>query len=150
MRTGRENSTPAWIPIWAVSTKDPGNIVPISNYYTDVNNESTFPQVVFIEESGSMDEHPKPNPGAAGSTASIQGGAALTAKIVNALMDRAELSTNLKGSDFSQFQTTIMLEEQVSRRTAELSALALGIILILLSTTVSAISLSFGRAWMQR
>jgi phospholipase C len=82
-----QNSNPAWIPIWAVSTKDPGNIVPIANYYTDVNNESTFPQVVFIEESGSMDEHPKPNPGAAGSTASIQGGAALTAKIINALLN---------------------------------------------------------------
>jgi phospholipase C len=82
-----QNATPAWIPIWAVSTKDPGNIVPISHYYTDVANEATFPQVVFIEESGSMDEHPKPNPGAAGATGSIQNGAHLTANIINALLN---------------------------------------------------------------
>jgi diguanylate cyclase (GGDEF)-like protein/PAS domain S-box-containing protein len=41
-------------------------------------------------------------------------------KVVNSLMDRAERSTNVQGSDFSMFQTTIMLEDQVRRRTAEL------------------------------
>jgi phospholipase C len=81
-----QDSAPAWIPIWSVSAKDPGNIVPVSNYYNDVNDESTFPQVVFIEESGSMDEHPKPNPGANGSTGSIQLGANLTSNVINALL----------------------------------------------------------------
>jgi diguanylate cyclase (GGDEF)-like protein/PAS domain S-box-containing protein len=41
-------------------------------------------------------------------------------KIINALMDRAERTTSAQGSDFSMFQTTVMLEEQVRRRTAEL------------------------------
>jgi diguanylate cyclase (GGDEF)-like protein/PAS domain S-box-containing protein len=43
-------------------------------------------------------------------------------KIIQALMDRAERNTSAQGSDFSMFQTTIMLEEQVRRRTAELEA----------------------------
>ncbi len=46
-------------------------------------------------------------------------------KIIRALMDRAERSANAQGSDFDLFQTTIMLEEQVLSRTAELQA-ALG------------------------
>jgi diguanylate cyclase (GGDEF)-like protein/PAS domain S-box-containing protein len=43
-------------------------------------------------------------------------------KIIQALMDRAERNTSAQGSDFSMFQTTIMLEEQVRLRTAELEA----------------------------
>lgn len=43
-------------------------------------------------------------------------------KIIRALMDRAERSTSAQGSDFSLFQTTVMLEEQVRSRTAELEA----------------------------
>jgi diguanylate cyclase (GGDEF)-like protein/PAS domain S-box-containing protein len=43
-------------------------------------------------------------------------------KIIQALMDRAEHSTSVKGSDFGLFQTAIILEEQVRRRTAELEA----------------------------
>lgn len=41
-------------------------------------------------------------------------------KIVRVLMDRAERSTNLQGSDFDTFQTTLMLEERVQQRTIEL------------------------------
>jgi diguanylate cyclase (GGDEF)-like protein/PAS domain S-box-containing protein len=41
-------------------------------------------------------------------------------KVVNALMDRAERSTSAEGSDFSMFETGIMLEEQVRCRTEEL------------------------------
>ncbi len=87
-----QDSTPIWIQTWAIFNKNIGpmgwnnNIVPISNYYTDVRDESTFPQVVFIEEDGAMDEHPKPNPGASGSTSSIQAGANLTAGIIDALL----------------------------------------------------------------
>jgi len=43
-------------------------------------------------------------------------------KIVWALMERAERSSGLQNSDFGLFQATIMLEDQVSIRTAELQA----------------------------
>lgn len=41
-------------------------------------------------------------------------------KVVQSLMDRAERSTAGQGSDFNLFQATVMLEEQVRRRTTEL------------------------------
>jgi signal transduction histidine kinase len=41
-------------------------------------------------------------------------------KVVRVLMDRAERSTQVQGSDFGLFQTTLMLEEQVGERTAQL------------------------------
>jgi len=40
--------------------------------------------------------------------------------VVRVLVDRAERSTNLQGSDFNLFQSAVMLEEQVHKRTAEL------------------------------
>ena len=43
-------------------------------------------------------------------------------KTIKALMDRAERCTNVQGSDFSLFQTDVILEEQVRRRTQELEA----------------------------
>jgi diguanylate cyclase (GGDEF)-like protein/PAS domain S-box-containing protein len=43
-------------------------------------------------------------------------------KIIRSLMDRAERSTRVQGSDFSLFQTAIMLEDQVRSRTADLEA----------------------------
>jgi two-component system NtrC family sensor kinase len=43
-------------------------------------------------------------------------------KMIRALMNRAERSTNAQGSDFDLFQTTIMLGDQVRHRTAELEA----------------------------
>ena len=43
-------------------------------------------------------------------------------KVVEALMDRSESSTNVQGSDFGLFQTTIMLQDQVRRRSEELEA----------------------------
>lgn len=42
-------------------------------------------------------------------------------KINRVLTDRAERSTNAQGSDFSLFQTTVMLEEQIRHRTEELA-----------------------------
>ncbi|MFJ1269316.1 GGDEF domain-containing protein [Legionella lytica] len=41
-------------------------------------------------------------------------------KIIKALMDRAERSTSVQSSDYSLFQTAVILEEQVRIRTAEL------------------------------
>ena len=43
-------------------------------------------------------------------------------KVVQALMNRAERSTSVQGSDFSLFQTAVMLEDQIRARTAELEA----------------------------
>lgn len=43
-------------------------------------------------------------------------------KILRVLMDRAERGASIQGSDFNIFQTTVMLEEQVRLRTAELEA----------------------------
>ena len=43
-------------------------------------------------------------------------------KMVEALMNRAERSTSARGSDFSLFQTAIMLEDQVRRRTEDVEA----------------------------
>jgi phospholipase C len=58
---------------------DPNHIAPLSQYYTDVTN-NTLPSFAFIESgSGLNDEHP-------GSEQSILTGQAEVAKIVNALM----------------------------------------------------------------
>jgi diguanylate cyclase (GGDEF)-like protein/PAS domain S-box-containing protein len=43
-------------------------------------------------------------------------------KVVRSLMDRSESATNAQGSEYGLFQTTIMLQEQVRRRTEELEA----------------------------
>ena len=41
-------------------------------------------------------------------------------KMVNALMNRAERSASVQGSDFGLFQTAVMLENQVRSRTEAL------------------------------
>jgi diguanylate cyclase (GGDEF)-like protein/PAS domain S-box-containing protein len=41
-------------------------------------------------------------------------------KIIQALMNRAESSASIQGSDFNLFQTAITLEDQIHRRTGEL------------------------------
>jgi phospholipase C len=81
-----QNAKPLWIPIWSVYFKDTNKVVPVSSYYTDVENESTFPQVVFIEENGNQDEHPRPQPGMTGAGENIQNGASLMSQIITALM----------------------------------------------------------------
>ncbi|HUA16129.1 MAG TPA: alkaline phosphatase family protein [Verrucomicrobiae bacterium] len=82
-----QNSHPTWIPEWSVYTRDQSKIVPLNpNYYDDVADESTFPQVVFIEENGDKDEHPKPDPGTSGATENIQSGAELLSNIIGGLM----------------------------------------------------------------
>lgn len=43
-------------------------------------------------------------------------------KIIQALMNRAELNTSIQGSDFNLFQTAIILEDKVRQRTEELEA----------------------------
>ena len=66
-----------------------------------------------------------PDPGLPGSSPdeqALKGEIARLNKVILALMDRAERSTSVQASDFSLFQTTVMLEEQVRSRTAELEA----------------------------
>src|SRR5208282_4007130 len=83
-----QNTAPAWIPVWSVFYNHPHKIVPlVPNYYNDVMNESTFPEVVFIEEHGDKDEHPKPDPGENGGTENIQQGPQSVSTIVGALME---------------------------------------------------------------
>lgn len=77
--------SPEHIGFWSVYQKDASRFVPISNYFNDVKNESTFPAVVFIEEGG-FDEHPKPNPGSNGLTESVQQGASVIKSFIDALM----------------------------------------------------------------
>ena len=52
----------------------------------------------------------------------LQAEVARLKKMVNALMNRAELNTSMHGSDFGMFQTAVMLEDQVHKRTGELEA----------------------------
>lgn len=64
---------------WSTYSRDKSKVVPISQYYTDLQNESTLPSVIFIERASSigLDEHPGQN---------IQKGAADVAHIINALI----------------------------------------------------------------
>jgi diguanylate cyclase (GGDEF)-like protein len=71
---------------------------------------------------------PEPAPAAASGPSPGQDERALRAeivrlnKIIRALMNRVEHSTSMGGSDFDLFQTAIVLEEQVRRRTEDLEA----------------------------
>jgi phospholipase C len=64
---------------WSTWQRDSGKVYPISSYYTDIQNESTLPSVIFIERAGviGLDEHPGSN---------IQLGANDVAGILNALL----------------------------------------------------------------
>jgi phospholipase C len=68
-----------YLPEWQTYQQDASKLRPISSWYTDIQNESTLPEVIFIERAGpsGLDEHP---------SYSIQKGAANTATILNALM----------------------------------------------------------------
>ena len=61
-------------------------------------------------------------PGVSPDEPALKGEIARLNKIVRSLMDRAERSTSVQGSDFSLFQTAVMLEEKVRSRTTELEA----------------------------
>lgn len=55
-------------------------------------------------------------------TSALRAEVARLHKVVRALMERAERSTDVQGSEFSLFQTSIVLGSQVQARTAELEA----------------------------
>jgi phospholipase C len=69
-----------YLPEWSTYQRDASKLYPISSWYTDVQNESTLPSVIFIERGGpsGLDEHPGAN---------IQIGAANTKKIIDGLMN---------------------------------------------------------------
>ena len=73
----QDNST--YLTQWSTYSRDASKVVPISRYYTDLQNESTLPSVIFIERASAtgLDEHPGQN---------IQKGAADVAKMINALL----------------------------------------------------------------
>ena len=81
-----QNAAPEWITAWSVYNTDSNKVVPMSAYFDDIKNEATFPQVVFIEENGNLDEHPKPNPGTNAPGQNIQNGAKNMAAIIGSLM----------------------------------------------------------------
>ena len=65
---------------------------------------------------------PEPSPPTDASAEDLHAEIARLHEIIRALMDRAERSTSLQSSDFGVFQSTIMVEDQVRRRTAHLQA----------------------------
>src|SRR5439155_4286161 len=69
-----------YLPEWSTYQRDASKLYPISSWYTDVQNESTLPSVIFIERGGpsGLDEHPGNN---------IQIGAANTKQIIDGLMN---------------------------------------------------------------
>jgi phospholipase C len=69
-----------YLPEWSTYQRDANKLYPISSWYTDVQNESTLPSVIFIERGGpsGLDEHPGNN---------IQIGAANTKQIIDGLMN---------------------------------------------------------------
>ena len=73
------------INMFATASKYPSNIVPVSEYLTDVQN-GTLPSVSFIDPgfSSGLDEHPGLDDGVPGS--SVQLGAQYVSTLVNALM----------------------------------------------------------------
>ena len=69
----------SYLPQWSTYQRDASKMKPIANWYNDIQNEPTLPQVIFIERAGpsGLDEHPGTQ---------VQSGAADVAKIVNALL----------------------------------------------------------------
>lgn len=69
----------AFIQQFSIYKTDSSKVVPLTNWFNDVKNNSSLPSVIFIERGSSigLDEHPDNN---------VQKGAADVANIINALM----------------------------------------------------------------
>ena len=74
----QDNASSAFIQQFSTYKRDAAKVVPIANWSTDVQNDTTLPAVIFIERAGTSgrDEHPLNN---------IQLGAADGASIINTL-----------------------------------------------------------------
>jgi phospholipase C len=71
------SSSSAFIQQFSVYKTDASKVVPIANWFNDIQNDSTLPSVIFIERAAGTDEHPGAN---------IQTGAAFAANVINALL----------------------------------------------------------------
>jgi phospholipase C len=71
---------------YAIYSTDSAKVVPLSNWSTDVQHESTLPQVIFFERGGNFDEHPGGN---------VQVGANTAAGIINALLGSPSWPTSI-------------------------------------------------------
>jgi phospholipase C len=69
----------SYLPQWSTYQRDASKMVSISSWYNDIKNESSLPNVIFIERAGpsGLDEHPGSN---------IQLGAQDASNIINALL----------------------------------------------------------------
>jgi len=67
------------------ATRYAGHFAPISQYFTDLQSDGTFPQVAFIERQEGVDEHPSNN---------IQVGAAKVKTYIDALMQSPAWGTS--------------------------------------------------------
>jgi phospholipase C len=73
----QSSASTAFIEQFSTYKKDASKVVPISQWYNDVQNDSTLPSVIFIERLSATDEHPDAN---------IQTGAAFAVGVINALI----------------------------------------------------------------
>jgi phospholipase C len=75
----QDAASSAFIQQFSVYSADAAKVVPISNWFNDVQNDATLPSVIFIERASpsARDEHPGAN---------VQAGAADAANIINALI----------------------------------------------------------------
>ncbi len=85
-----------YLPEWTTYQRDAGKLRPISSWYTDMQNEATWPSVIFIERGGpsGLDEHPN---------TFIQKGAANTTKILNALLASPAWASSVFIETFDEF-----------------------------------------------
>jgi phospholipase C len=84
---------------WSTWSKDSGKVWNISHWYSDVQNEATLPQVIFIERASHLhlDEHP------GGTYSNIQLGAANTQRIFSALMQSPSWPSSLLILTYDEF-----------------------------------------------
>lgn len=82
---------------WSLwSNYDSAHVAPISQFATDVQNEATLPQVIYIERGGTsgLDEHPDNN---------VQTGAADVANITNTLLHSPSWGSSIFILSFDEF-----------------------------------------------
>jgi phospholipase C len=74
----QQSASSALIQQFSGYNSEKANVVPISNWFNDVQNDSTLPSVIFIERIAATDEHP---------TSNVQTGAAFATGVINALIN---------------------------------------------------------------
>ncbi len=74
----QKSASTAFIQQFSGYKFEAANVVPIANWYNDVQNEATLPSVIFIERVTGTDEHPDAN---------IQTGASFASGVINALIN---------------------------------------------------------------